>query len=140
MKNFRSKQKAFTLLEILVAFTLLSITFATVLQIIAGSTRNTIKASRNTKIALLAQTKFDELGLYEKIEEGSNNGDFDDTTHWMLDIEPYDVPYDGDVNQEFASVELMNITLTVTSQIGNKQQVNEFHTLRAVTPDFSKER
>jgi len=136
----RKNQKGFTLLEVLVAFTMLAVTFATVMQIIAGSARSTVKASQNTKIAMLAQSKLDELGLFELLEEGNTSGDFDHTTSWQLEIIPFDVPYEGDYNQDFSAVELMEITLIITSEFGNRQQTNEFHTLRAITPDFSRGR
>jgi len=136
----QKKQKGFTLLEVLIAFTMLAVIFATVMEIIAGSARNTVKASYNTKIALLAQSKLDELGLLEKLEEGSSSGDFDDKTWWTLEITPFDVPYEGDINQEFSAVELMQVTLIVSTEIGRKQYNTEFNTLRAITPDFSRAR
>jgi len=134
------KQSGFTLLEILVAFTLLAATFATIMEIIGGSAKNTFKASQNTKIAMLAQSKMDELGLFEVLEEGTTSGDFDDTASWVLEIIPYDVSYEGDINQDFSVVELMQVKLTITSGINNKDSVTEFNTLRAITPDFTTPR
>jgi len=134
------KQKGFTLLEILVAFTLLAAMFATIMEIIAGSAKNTIKASHNTKIAMLAQSKMDELGLFEVLEEGNSSGEFDKDTTWELEIIPFDVPYEGNINQEFTAVELMQVTLTVTSENKNRNNVTEFVTLRAVTPDHNRDR
>ena len=131
----RHQQNGFTLLEILVAFTLLAMTFATIMEIIAGSAKNTVKASQYTKIALLAQSKMDELGVFEVLEEGSSNGDFDNNTSWSLEITPFDVAYEGEIGQENTSVELMEVTLIVSSEVGNKQYNQEFHTLRAVVPD-----
>ncbi len=131
----RNQQNGFTLLEILVAFTLLAMTFATIMEIIAGSAKNTVKASQYTKIALLAQSKMDELGVFEVLEEGSSNGDFDNNTSWSLEITPFDVAYEGEIGQENTSVELMEVTLIVSSEIGNKQYNQEFRTLRAVAPD-----
>jgi len=135
-----SKQQGFTLLEILVAFTLLALTFATIMEIISGSAKNTVKATQNTKIAMLAQSKMDELGLFEVLEEGSSQGDFDDATSWSLEITPYDVPYEGDIGQEFTAVELMQVKLIVSSEIGSKQYEHEFNTLRAITPDRTQAR
>jgi len=143
MKPYRSvgkKQKGFTLLEVLIAFTMLAVIFATTMEIIAGSARNTRKASDNTLVALYAQSKLDELGLLEKLEEGSSDGDFDDNTSWSLDVVPFDVPYEGDVNQDFSAVELMEVTLVVTTERGGRQRHTEFKTLRAITPDFSQGR
>lgn len=134
------KQQGFTLLEVLVAFTLLALTFGTIMEIISGSAKNTVKASQNTKIAMLAQSKMDELGLFEVLEEGSSQGDFDDTTSWSLEIAPYDAPYEGDIGQEFTSIDLMQVTLIVSSEIGSKQYEHVFNTLRAVTPDNTRAR
>jgi general secretion pathway protein I len=135
-----SKQSGFTLLEILVAFTLMAMIFGTIMQIISGSAKNAVKASNNTRIAMLAQSKMDELGLFEKLEEGTNSGDFDDNNSWELIIEPYDVPYEGNISQEFSTVQLMDVTLTISSRQGNQEKVTEFKTLRAVTPDYTRPR
>jgi general secretion pathway protein I len=138
MRN--KKQQGFTLLEILVAFTLLAMTFGTVMEIITGSAKNTVKASQNTKIAMFVQSKMDELGLLEAIEEGSSQGDFDDKTSWSLEITPYDVVNEGDIEQDITAIELMQVTLIVSSEIGRKQYEYEFNTLRAVTPDNTRGR
>jgi general secretion pathway protein I len=135
-----TRQSGFTLLEILVAFTLMAMTFGTIMQIISGSAKNAVKASNNTRIAMLAQSKLDELGLFEKLEEGTNSGDFDDDNSWELVIEPFDVPYEGDISQEFSTVEIMDVTLIITSRQGNQERTTEFKTLRATTPDFTNPR
>ena len=134
------KQNGFTLLEILVAFTLLAAMFATIMEIIAGSAKNTLKASQNTQIALLAQSKMDELGLFEVLEEGTTSGDFNENSSWVLEITPFDVPYEGDISQDFSVVELMQVTLTISSGKSNKKRTTGFNTLRAITPDFTKPR
>lgn len=134
------RQNGFTLLEILVAFTLLAAVFATIMEIIAGSARNTLKAAHNTEIALLAQSKMDELGLFEVLEEGTTSGEFNQNTSWVLDITPFDVPYEGTINQDFSVVELMQVKLSITTAEKNGNNVAEFITLRAITPDFTRPR
>lgn len=138
MRNKR--QSGFTLLEVLVAFSMLAVTFATVMQIIAGSAKNTVRATQDTKIAMLAQSKLDELGLLEPIEEGQTNGDFDDVTSWQMEIIPFDVPYEGDYNQDFSAVELMEVKLVIISDIGGRRYETKFETLRAVAPDVHRSR
>jgi general secretion pathway protein I len=139
-KTTPKKGKGFTLLEILVAFTLLAVTFGTIMQIIAGSAKSTQKATQNTKVAMLAQSKMDELGLLEVLEEGSTSGDFDDRTSWTIQITPFDAPYEGDNNQNITAVELMEVTLVITSEHGRKRHSVEFNTLRAITPESTRGR
>ncbi|MCB1594890.1 MAG: hypothetical protein KDI76_08235, partial [Xanthomonadales bacterium] len=66
--------------------------------------------------------------------------EFEENIHWNMEITPFDVPYEGDFNQDFSAVELMHIRLVVTANLGNKDIKTEFVTLRAITPDFSKAR
>lgn len=131
------KAQGFTLLETLVAFTIMAMSYATLMQIISGSARNAVKASESTKIAMLAQSKMDELGLFEVLEEGTTQGEFDEKTQWELNIQPFEAPYEGNVNQDFSTVELLEVTLIISTDKGREFQ---FKTLRSVTPDFSQPR
>lgn len=133
----RQKTGGFTLLETLVAFTVMALSYATLMQVISGSARNAVKASEDTKIAMLAQSKLDELGLFEILEEGSTSGEFDEKTRWELNLVPFDVPYEGDYVEGFSTVELMDITLDISTDKGKSFQ---FKTLRAITPDFTQSR
>ena len=49
----------FTLLELLLAFMVFALSFATVLEILSGSMRNTVRARHFTEAALTAQSIMD---------------------------------------------------------------------------------
>ena len=136
-----AQSQGFTLIEVIAAFTIMSLTFALILQILSNSTRQTIKSSERTRIALLAQTKMDELGVTIPVEESSLSGSFGDDVNWSLDITPFEVQYEGDINLEFAPVELYRVDLTVSwlSGRGNPAAA-EFTTLKAMTPGFGETR
>ncbi len=129
--------QGFTLIEVIASFTILAMTFMVVLEILSNSSTNTIKSSERTQISLLAQSKMDEVGLLIPVEEGSQSGSFDDDISWDLYIQPYEVPYEGNVEMDFAPVELFKVVLTLTWQDGHNQQRSvDFVTLKAMTPDF----
>ena len=129
--------QGFTLIEVIASFTILAMTFMVVLEILSNSSTNTIKSSERTQISLLAQSKMDEVGLLIPVEEGSQSGSFDDDINWDLYIQPYEVSYDGNVEMDFAPVELFRVVLTLTWQDGHNQQRSvDFVTLKAMTPDF----
>lgn len=132
------RQAGFTLIEVIASFTILAMTFMVILEILSNSSTNTIKSSERTKIALLAQSKMDEVGLLIPVVESSESGVFEDEdVDWDLMIEPYDAPYDGNVEMDFAPVELFRVVLTLSWQDGYQQNRSmNFSTLKAMSPDF----
>lgn len=134
----RKQTQGFTLIEVIASFTILAMTFMVILEILSNSSTNTIKSSERTQIALLAQSKMDEVGILIPVEESTVSGQFDDTVSWDVVIEPYEVEYEGNVQMDFAPVELFKVTLTVSWEDGlrNLRSMN-FVTLKAMTPDFS---
>ena len=134
------KNQGFTLIEVIASFTILAMTFMVVLEILSNSSTNTIKSSERTQIALLAQSKMDEVGLLIPVEEGSQSGRFNDDINWDINIQAYDAPYEGNVEMDFAPVELFKVILTLTWQDGyNQQRSMDFVTLKAMTPDFESQ-
>ncbi len=133
----RHKAQGFTLIEVIASFTILAMTFMVILEILSNSSTNTIKSSERTQIALLAQSKMDEVGIIIPVEESSVSGQFDDDVSWDVVIQPYEVPYEGDVEMDFAPVELFKVTLTVSWEDGLKNlRSMDFVTLKAMTPNF----
>ena len=137
--QFLTKSQGFTLIEVIASFTILAMTFMVVLGILSNSTRNTIKSSEQTKLALLAQSKMDEVGITIPVEEGSESGDFNDDISWHIDITPYEAEYEGNASMDFVPVELFKVQLVVAWLDGtgrNREAI--FTTLKAMTPDFDR--
>lgn len=131
------RSSGFTLIEVIAAFTILSMTFMVILEVLSNSAANTMKSSERTHISLLAQSKMDEVGILIPVEESTLSGDFDDKRSWEIFIEPYDLPYEGNVEMSFAPVELFKVVLNINWQDGHgATKTATFTTLKAMTPDF----
>ncbi len=136
LKSYQVNQ-GFTLIEVIASFTILAMTFMVILEILSNSSANTIKSSERTKISLLAQSKMDEVGLIIPVEEGSHSGAFDEDVDWDITIQPYEVEYEGNVQMDFAPVELFKVNLTLSWDDGhNKRRSLNFVTLKAMSPDY----
>ncbi|TDR20801.1 type IV pilus modification PilV family protein [Marinicella litoralis] len=131
------QSSGFTLIEVIASFTILAMTFMVVLEILSNSSANTIKSSERTQISLMAQSKMDEVGIIIPVEEGTVSGDFDDKHSWYISIEPFEVPYEGNVEMSFAPVELFKVSLNIV-WFDNRGEHRSavFTTLKAMTPDF----
>ena len=76
----------FTLLEILVALAILTITLVTLIQSISGDLRG-IDRNRSHTIGLLhAQSKMAEVQAWSELEPGHWRGKFEDRYSWEVDI------------------------------------------------------
>lgn len=84
-----ARSGGFTLLEVLLAFVVFALSFATVLEIVAGSMRATMRARSYSEAALLAQSLMDMVGTDIPLAEGSVAGDAPGGYAWQLSISPY---------------------------------------------------
>lgn len=125
----------FTLLELLLAFLVFALSFATVLEILSGSMRNTVRAREYTEAALTAQSVMDQLGLEIPLEAGFSTGGESGDYRWEIDVIAYEGATDGFNAMELAEltgIELLQIDLLVSWGEPPHEQSSEFSTLRAM--------
>ena len=139
-RRMPARAQGFTLIEVIASFTILSMTFMVILEILSNSSANTIKSSERSQVAMLAQSVMDQVGILIPVEEGSLSGEIDDEHSWDLTISPYEVPYEGNVVMDFAPVELFLVQLDMSWEDSRKERRSmRFTTLRAMTPDFGEQ-
>ena len=86
-----SKSQGFTLLEVLVALTVLAIGAALTLSLISGSLGNIRKVQLRTRTIEHAESVMELALLDESIQQPTAfTGDFEDGTRWSVRVEEYD--------------------------------------------------
>ncbi|MBT8073475.1 MAG: prepilin-type N-terminal cleavage/methylation domain-containing protein, partial [Xanthomonadales bacterium] len=85
----RQSSQGFTLLEVMLAFVIFALSFATVLEIVAGSMRSVRRASDDTEVALFVQSIVDLVGNEIPIEEGQYGGTGMNRYEWQLELTLY---------------------------------------------------
>lgn len=129
----RGRSRGFTLLEVLVAFVIFALSFAVVLEIIAGSMRSTVRARDYSEAALLAQSLMERVGNEVPLEAGGYQGETEDGFAWAIEI----TDFEG-LNEETRSVELAELTNTQLYWVdlslewgdGRRQREARFTTIR----------
>jgi general secretion pathway protein I len=125
-------QAGFTLIEMVAAFFIFALAFAALIGSASAGLRRVRLASESTQAALYAQAKIDSLGVANALEEGIENGRFDDDYRYEVEVrktEPPPAP-NGAVDQ--IPVDLYRIDLTVRWGERNRERSAHFATLRAV--------
>ena len=78
--------RGLTLMEVLVAFIVLSLTMAVILHIFSGGMRNSGRADSYSRAVLLAQSKLAAVGVDSLLLPGEENGRVGATLQWRVSI------------------------------------------------------
>ncbi len=82
--------RGFTLLEALIAFTILAVALAALLLAFGAGVGGLARAEAYGAAALHARSKLEEVGRALPVELGIREGEFDDGYRWRVDIGTYD--------------------------------------------------
>ena len=82
-------EAGFTILEVLVAFVVLAVTLATLMQVFSGGLREAQVADEYARAAQFARARLAAVTATERIEEGTTSGT-EDGFAWTLAVSPYD--------------------------------------------------
>lgn len=88
MTNKRPQQAGFSLLEILIAFSILALSLGILLNIFSGGLRRTIVAEEYQQAVTIAQAKMASAGVEFPMDEGQKKGQVLERFNWTLIVEP----------------------------------------------------
>ena len=142
-----SSSSGFTLLEVMVALTIMGVGLASVLEVFSTSIRLGAKASQRTQAAIYGQNVMDRIFAQDQLEDGELSGELANGYAWRVLVQEI-YPDDDDDRlrpedeNETDFVHLKEITVSIMWQENLGQQEFVLHALRAVTeqPDNGLER
>lgn len=110
-----NRQRGFSLLEVLVAFTILALSLGVLMQIFSGSLRNTELSHDQAQAVALAQSLLASAGVEAPLAAGESAGTLDDRFNWALLATPMQLdPLAGESGAKpLAALELWEITARV---------------------------
>jgi general secretion pathway protein I len=90
MTQTSRRQRGFSLLEVLVAFTILALSLGVLMQIFSGALRNSDTTADQAQATLLAQSLLAGVGIEERLVPGETAGTIGDKFRWMLRVAPFE--------------------------------------------------
>ena len=120
--------RGFSLLEILVAFTLLALAMGILMQIFSRGVNGAGLADKYAKATMMAESKLAAVGVESVLQAGETTGKFDDDFQWRLSIAPYVEPAakDATVNpvdiEALMATRLYEVALTVSFQSDDSRE------------------
>ena len=129
-RGFSSPSAGFTLLEVVVAMTIVGIGVVTLLEIFSTGLRLGSRSSATTEAMTYGRQAMDEILLRRKIEEGALQGSLNERARWKLGIEPVREP--SDTLSLSSAWELKEITLDLRVTDAGRDRPVELRTYRLV--------
>ena len=87
-----SSCRGLSLLEVLVAFSILALTLGVLLRIFGSGLRGAALAGAYSQAVLQAETLLSRSGIEASLEVGEQHGTLDNRYHWRRIIRPYRLP------------------------------------------------
>ena len=84
-----NSSRGFSLLEVLVAFTILAMLLGALFQVFSGGLRAAHSGDRYTRATVIAQSRLAALGVDQPLLEGVSSGTADGAYHWRVTVSPY---------------------------------------------------
>ena len=128
--KFSSPAAGFTLLEVVVAMTIVGIGVVTLLEIFSMGLRLGSRSSAATEAMTYGRQAMDEILLRRNIEEGAQQGSLNKRARWKLGIEPVKEP--SDTLSLSSAWELKEITLDMRVTDAGRDRPVELRTYRLV--------
>lgn len=112
----RVQEQGFTLLEVVVALTILAISLGVLFPIFSSHLGYAKEIGEESKAVLLAQSLIEQAGISQPLRQGLSSGAFDDDYRWSLDVQPY-----GSVEDQRARpIDAFEISASIFWQAGQK--------------------
>lgn len=115
-------EAGFTLLEILVAFSILAITLGILMQIFSKGIHLVSTGERYSRALLLAESMLDTVGQTGEIEVGESAGEVDDFYEWSIDVRLFE---DEDLDSEIGTPQFALYRVLVSLRWENRAVVLE---------------
>lgn len=125
----RRREGGFTLLEVLVAFTIFALSFAAILQIFAGGLHNAETADRALVALGHAESLLARAGIEQPLAPGQRSGRFEDGMTWREEVSLYrDAAMTA--GEQPAGLTPYAVTVSITWQDGGRTREVILNTLR----------
>jgi prepilin-type N-terminal cleavage/methylation domain-containing protein len=118
----RLDRKGFTLIEVVIALAILGVSLVAIIELFSGGLRLGRMSKEYTTAVNYARMKMEEISLKEQVEEGVEEGKFDDTFRWETGLKKVDI-FPVEADKDFKPpTEFFHVKVNVTWKSGSMER------------------
>ena len=114
----QNKQQGFSLLEILIAFSILALSLGILLKIFSAGVNTAMIAENYSAAVQLSESLMAKTGIETPLQTGQSTGLENNLYHWQVDVSPFTLNAD-DIDTKILTAELFKVKVTVNWGDGN---------------------
>ncbi|GAW86043.1 general secretion pathway protein I [Bathymodiolus platifrons methanotrophic gill symbiont] len=122
-------QQGFSLLEILIAFSILAFSLTILLNIFSGGLRRTMVSEEYQQAVIIAQSRLAAAGIEEPLDNGTQAGEIEGKYFWSVQVQAFNLESMG-LDLEEESVLPYQVTVTVEWLAGRNNRQFELTTIK----------
>ncbi|MBC8466230.1 MAG: prepilin-type N-terminal cleavage/methylation domain-containing protein [Desulfobacteraceae bacterium] len=119
----------FTLIEILVAISILAISLVVILQLFSGGLKSSRLSNEYTKVIFHAREKMGEILLSKDLSEGETEGEFANSFRWRCLVERIE---SGEEDEEKLPFNMFNIRVDIIWDVGDREKHFQVSTMKMI--------
>ena len=128
------KPRGFTLIEVLVAVAILGIGLTITLELFSGGLRLGRASEEYTKAVNYARTKMEEMAVKPEVVEGVEEGSFDDTFRWQVEVKKVELlPVENKPDFK-PPAHFFQVQIDVIWKSGSKERSTRIESYRTIKP------
>jgi len=131
----RRRQRGFTLVEVVVAMAVLGISLVLIIELFSGGLRLARASEEYTVAGQLGRQKLEEIALSNQFKEGIEEGEFDSTYRWQVEVKKIDLLLFSKETDYRPPAELFQVQIRIIWKSGSKERITRIETFKAVKPE-----
>ena len=129
------KNKGFTLIEVLVAVAILGVGLTVIIELFSGGLRLGRASEEYTKAVNYARIKMEEIAVKPTIKEGSEEGEFDETFRWQVEVKKVEIlPIENKPDFK-PPAQFFQVRINIIWKSGSKEKSTHIESYRTIKPE-----
>jgi general secretion pathway protein I len=134
------KNKGFTLIEVSIAVAILGVGLTVLIELFSGGLRLGRASEEYTKAVNYARSKMEEIAVKPTIKEGSEEGEFDETYRWQVDVKKVEIlPIENKPDFK-PPAQFFQVQINIIWKSGSKEKSTRIESYRTIKPEENEEK